>query len=64
MSTRYISALATGSISARMREELMILLAGGTKKKQSEDIARAQVLWADYKERKKEENNNAPNKRL
>jgi putative addiction module killer protein len=45
-------------------EELIILLAGGTKKKQSEDIARAQVRWADYKERKKEETNNAPNKRL
>jgi putative addiction module killer protein len=45
-------------------EELIILLAGGTKKKQSEDIARAQALWADYKERKKEETNNAPNKRL
>ena len=36
-------------------EELIILLAGGTKKKQSEDIAEAQVLWADYKKRKKEE---------
>jgi putative addiction module killer protein len=45
-------------------EELIILLAGGTKKKQPEDIARAQALWADYKERKKEETNNAPNKRL
>jgi putative addiction module killer protein len=45
-------------------EELIILLAGGTKKKQSEDIVRAQALWADYKERKKEETNNAPNKRL
>jgi putative addiction module killer protein len=45
-------------------EELIILLAGGTKKKQSDDIARAQALWADYKERKKEETNNAPNKRL
>ena len=36
-------------------EELIILLAGGTKKKQSEDIAEAQALWADYKKRKKEE---------
>ena len=36
-------------------KELIILLAGGTKKKQSEDIAEAQALWADYKKRKKEE---------
>jgi hypothetical protein len=33
-------------------EELIILLAGGTKKKQSEDITEAQALWADYKKRK------------
>ena len=36
-------------------EELIILLAGGTKKKQSRDIAEAQAIWADYKKRKKEE---------
>jgi len=34
-------------------EELIILLAGGAKKKQSRDIAEAQKLWADYKQRKK-----------
>jgi putative addiction module killer protein len=36
-------------------EELIILLVGGTKKKQSQDIAEAQKLWADYKQRKKGE---------
>jgi putative addiction module killer protein len=34
-------------------DELIILLAGGTKKKQSRDIAEAQKLWADYKQREK-----------
>ena len=33
--------------------QLIILLAGGTKKKQSQDIAHAQKLWADYKQRKR-----------
>ncbi|HXE07063.1 MAG TPA: type II toxin-antitoxin system RelE/ParE family toxin [Acidobacteriaceae bacterium] len=35
-------------------DTLVILLAGGTKKKQQEDIARAQALWREYKRRKKE----------
>ena len=33
--------------------DLIILLAGGTKKRQSEDIKLAQRRWADYKIRKK-----------
>jgi putative addiction module killer protein len=33
-------------------EMLIILLAGGTKKRQNEDIATAKVRWADYKARK------------
>jgi len=37
-------------------ERLVILLGGGTKKRQQEDIRRAQYLWADYKRRKKAEN--------
>lgn len=37
-------------------DRLVILLAGGTKKRQQEDIRRAQALWADYKRRRKEEN--------
>jgi putative addiction module killer protein len=31
---------------------IVILLCGGTKKRQSRDIATAKVLWADYKARK------------
>jgi putative addiction module killer protein len=34
-------------------EMLVILLAGGTKKRQQADIATAQARWADYKRRKK-----------
>jgi putative addiction module killer protein len=33
-------------------EMLVILLAGGTKKRQSEDIAAAKARWIEYKERK------------
>jgi len=33
-------------------QTLVILLAGGTKKRQSEDIATAKARWADYKARK------------
>jgi putative addiction module killer protein len=33
-------------------EMLIILLAGGTKKRQSEDIAAAKARWVAYKERK------------
>jgi putative component of toxin-antitoxin plasmid stabilization module len=36
-------------------ERLVILLGGGTKKRQQEDIHRAQGLWADYKRRRKKE---------
>jgi putative addiction module killer protein len=36
-------------------ERLVILLGGGTKKRQRDDIHRAQNLWADYRRRKKEE---------
>ena len=38
-------------------DHLVILLGGGTKKRQPEDIRRAQALWADYKRRKKKEEN-------
>ncbi len=34
-------------------EELVILIGGGTKKRQQGDIAAAQRCWADYKRRKK-----------
>lgn len=36
-------------------ERLVILLAGGTKKRQQGDIATAQSRWADYKTRRKKE---------
>ena len=33
-------------------ETLVILVAGGTKKRQAQDIALAQERWSDYKQRK------------
>ena len=33
-------------------ETLVILLAGGTKKRQSEDVATAKARWVEYKQRK------------
>jgi putative addiction module killer protein len=36
-------------------EQLVILLGGGTKRRQQADIARAHALWQEYKERKREE---------
>jgi putative addiction module killer protein len=35
--------------------QLIVLLAGGTKKRQQQDIDTAHVRWADYKRRKKME---------
>lgn len=34
-------------------ETLIVLLAGGTKKRQSQDIVLAQTLWTDYRRRKR-----------
>ena len=34
-------------------EKLVVLLTGGTKKRQSKDIEQAQAYWADYNKRKK-----------
>lgn len=36
-------------------ERLVILLGGGTKKRQQRDIAAAHECWADYKARRKDE---------
>jgi putative addiction module killer protein len=36
-------------------DELVILLAGGTKRRQQADIGAAHRLWAEYKQRKQEE---------
>lgn len=35
-------------------DTLVILLAGGTKNRQQNDIAKAQALWREYKQRKRE----------
>ena len=35
-------------------EKLVILLGGGTKKRQQKDIDKAKELWQEYKKRKKE----------
>ena len=34
-------------------ETLVVLLAGGTKQRQSRDVANAQVRWRDYRRRKR-----------
>ncbi len=36
-------------------DRLVILLGGGSKKRQQQDIRHAQILWSDYKQRKKRE---------
>jgi len=36
-------------------DRLVILLGGGSKKRQSKDIEAAQALWKQYKERKSKE---------
>lgn len=36
-------------------EKIIILLGGGTKKKQNADIQKAHELWKEYKKRKKQE---------
>ena len=38
----------------RDEDALIILLAGGTKRRQQVDISRAQDLWLDYRRRKQE----------
>jgi putative component of toxin-antitoxin plasmid stabilization module len=35
-------------------QTLVILLAGGTKRRERQDIAAAQERWADYRRRRKE----------
>lgn len=37
------------------RDTLVILLGGGTKKRQQRDVENAQTLWQEYKQRKRKE---------
>ncbi len=37
------------------RDTLVILLGGGTKKRQQKDIEAAQAIWREYKRRKRQE---------
>jgi putative addiction module killer protein len=36
-------------------EQLVLLLGGGSKRRQSADIGAAQAMWAEYRKRKREE---------
>jgi putative addiction module killer protein len=36
-------------------DRLVILLGGGSKRRQQSDIEAAQLIWAEYKRRKREE---------
>ena len=45
-------------------KKIIILLGGGTKKKQRVDIQKAHELWKEYKKRKKQEKHNGLNKRF
>lgn len=38
--------------ACRDGERLLILVGGGTKKRQHQDIARAKAVWQDYKRRR------------
>ncbi len=55
MSTGLISVLVIGSIFGKDWDRLVVLLAGGTKKRQDADIAAAKEHWRDYKRRKRQE---------
>jgi len=39
----------------RIESAIVLLLAGGTKRRQQADIATAQALWQEFKERKEED---------
>ena len=54
-STASISGLDIESIFGKVGETVVILLGGGTKKRQDSDIAAAHERWADYKKRKAQE---------
>jgi putative addiction module killer protein len=45
-------------------EQLVILLGGGTKKRQQSDIESAQALWREYKRSKGKQDNDGKHKKL
>ena len=45
-------------------EQLVILLGGGTKKRQQVDIETARTLWQEYKRRKEERRNDGSDKKV
>jgi hypothetical protein len=55
MNIASILDLVIESIFGKDGERLVILLAGGTKKRQQDDIRHAQKLWTDYRRRSKKE---------
>lgn len=54
-SAQSTGARVTGSIFGRDGKALVILLGGGTKKGQEDDIKRAKECWSDYRDRKAKE---------
>jgi len=53
MSAGSISALGTACYFGKDEERILILLGGGTKQRQQNDISLALERWEDYKQRKK-----------
>jgi putative component of toxin-antitoxin plasmid stabilization module len=54
-SAQSTGARVIGSIFGRDGKALVILLGGGTKKGQEDDIKRAKECWSDYRDRKAKE---------
>ena len=50
-----ISALDTCAYFGCEGDKILILLGGGTKKRQKKDIEVAKALWKEYKKRKRRE---------